>query len=76
VVPAVANAVRNATGLALPTVPIRPDDIALGLGSAPTVTWTKPRAADPSRAGTTVVDEQPVDALGTMAEEGAPQARR
>jgi xanthine dehydrogenase D subunit len=68
--PAVAAAVRNATGLALPTVPIRPDAIALGLGTPPTVTWTAPRSARPGLLG--VVDERPREARGTMAEEGAP----
>ncbi|MCU1620711.1 MAG: xanthine dehydrogenase subunit, partial [Modestobacter sp.] len=62
------------TGLPLPSVPIKPEHIALGLGTAPTVSWTTPRPADPARAGQVVVDEEPRGALGTMAEEGAPPA--
>jgi xanthine dehydrogenase D subunit len=71
-VPAVAAAVRAATGLPLPAVPIKPEHVALGLGAAPTVTWTTPRPADPSRLADVVVDEEARDAPGTMAEEGAP----
>ncbi|MCU1619311.1 MAG: xanthine dehydrogenase, molybdenum binding subunit apoprotein [Modestobacter sp.] len=74
-VPVVAAAVRAATGLPLPSVPIKPEHIALGLGTAPTVSWTTPRPADPARAAQVVVDEEPRDALGTMAEEGAAPAR-
>jgi len=74
-VPVVAAAVRAATGLPLPAVPIKPEHIALGLGAAPTVTWTTPRAADPSRTSGVVVDEEPRDAPGTMSEEGAPPGR-
>jgi CO/xanthine dehydrogenase Mo-binding subunit len=40
--PAIAAAVRDATGLPLPSAPIRPDDIALALGAAPIVRWTTP----------------------------------
>jgi xanthine dehydrogenase D subunit len=36
-VPAVAGAIRNATGLPLPSSPIRPEHIALGLGERPRV---------------------------------------
>ena len=43
--PAIAAAVRDATGLPLPSAPIRPDDIALGLGAAPIVRWTQPPPA-------------------------------
>lgn len=71
-VPVVAAAVRAATGLPLPAVPIKPEHIALGIGAAPTVTWTTPRPADPDRPRGPVVDEEPHDAPGTMAEEGAP----
>jgi xanthine dehydrogenase D subunit len=38
--PAIAAAVRDATGLPLPAAPIRPEHIALGLGAAPVVRWT------------------------------------
>jgi CO/xanthine dehydrogenase Mo-binding subunit len=71
-VPVIAAAVRAATGLPLPAVPIKPEHIALGLGAPPTVTWTTPRPPDPARAAEVVVDEEPQDALGTMAQEGAP----
>ncbi|PZA20753.1 xanthine dehydrogenase subunit D [Modestobacter versicolor] len=75
-VPVVAAAVRAATGLALPAVPIKPEHIALGLGTPPTVTWTTPRPADPTLIGTVVLaDEEVEDALGTMAEEGASPGR-
>jgi CO/xanthine dehydrogenase Mo-binding subunit len=40
--PAIAAAVRDATGLPLPAVPIRPEHIALGLGAAAIVRWTEP----------------------------------
>ncbi|CAA9290837.1 MAG: Xanthine dehydrogenase, molybdenum binding subunit, partial [uncultured Corynebacteriales bacterium] len=40
--PAIAAAVRDATGLPLPAAPIRPEHIALRLGAAPVVTWTDP----------------------------------
>jgi xanthine dehydrogenase D subunit len=40
--PAVAAAVRDATGLPLPAAPIRPEHVALGLGAAPVVTWADP----------------------------------
>jgi xanthine dehydrogenase D subunit len=75
-VPVVAAAVRAATGLPLPAVPIKPEHIALGIGEAPTVTWTTPRPADPGRPRGAVIDEEPSDALGTMAEEGAPSGAR
>jgi hypothetical protein len=38
--PAIAAAVRDATGLPLPAAPIRPEHIALRQGAAPIVTWT------------------------------------
>jgi CO/xanthine dehydrogenase Mo-binding subunit len=39
VVPAVAAAIRAATGLALPTSPIRPEHIALRVGEPARVEW-------------------------------------
>jgi CO/xanthine dehydrogenase Mo-binding subunit len=67
--PAVAAAVRDATGLPLPAAPIRPEHIALRLGAAPTVTWTDPGAApvldspypDPSGTGTGTWEEAGAD---------------
>jgi CO/xanthine dehydrogenase Mo-binding subunit len=38
-VPAIAAAIRDATGLPLPRSPIKPEHIALRLGAAPTITW-------------------------------------
>ncbi|WP_082556584.1 xanthine dehydrogenase subunit D [Modestobacter sp. Leaf380] len=70
-VPAVAAAVRAATGLPLPAVPIKPEHIALGLGSTPTVTWTTPRPAAPSSPGRAVVELDPTDRTGTWDAEGA-----
>ena len=57
--PAIAAAVRDATGLPLPAAPIRPEHIALRLGAAPVVTWADPAPApeptspypDPSGTG-------------------------
>ena len=67
--PAVAAAVRNATGLPLPSVPIRPEDIALGLGDEPVVTWTTPRAPAGDRGP--VRSEEPPERPGTWEAEGA-----
>jgi hypothetical protein len=57
-VPAVAAAIRAATGLPLPASPIRPEHIALGVGEAPHVEHVAGR--DPEGGGTTgVVDDVP-----------------
>jgi xanthine dehydrogenase D subunit len=45
-VPAVAAAIRAATGLPLPASPIKPEHIALGIGTPPTVTWHTEREDD------------------------------
>ncbi len=68
-VPAVAAAVRDATGLPLPSVPIRPEHIALGIGTPPTVTRTTPRP--PATTGGTALSEEPADRPGTWESEGA-----
>ncbi len=72
-VPAFAAAVRAATGLALPTVPIKPEHIALGLGARPTVTWTTPRVPTrpPSSMPRRSRAEHATDRSGTWDVEGA-----
>jgi CO/xanthine dehydrogenase Mo-binding subunit len=50
-VPAVAAAVRAATGLALPVSPIRPEHIALGLGDPPRVTRRSAADSPPAPGG-------------------------
>jgi CO/xanthine dehydrogenase Mo-binding subunit len=52
-VPAVAAAIRAATGLPLPSSPIKPEHVALGVGAAPVVTWhTAEPAAKPDERST------------------------
>jgi CO/xanthine dehydrogenase Mo-binding subunit len=66
--PAVAAAVRNATGLPLPAAPIRPEHIALGLGAAPIVRWTD---APPPPEPTTSYPDPSGTGHGTWEEAGA-----
>lgn len=66
--PAIAAAVRDATGLPLPAAPIRPEHIALGLGAAPIVRWT---AAPPPPGPTSPYPDPSGSGGGTWAEAGA-----
>jgi len=65
--PAVAAAVRDATGLPLPAAPIRPEHIALGLGAAPVVTWTDPALSPAGPAASPRLDSAHPDPSGSGA---------
>jgi CO/xanthine dehydrogenase Mo-binding subunit len=66
--PAIAAAVRDATGLPLPSAPNRPDDIALALGAAPIVRWTQP---PPAPAGGSSYPDRSGHGSGTWEQYGA-----